>query len=120
MTHYTIEQANELLPHLAPTLMELRDKYDKAMEVQAVVADSAVTNGGSTKRRRWEQLLTRVQALMERLEGWDIQLRDIDTGLIDFPAIVDGREAYLCWRLGEERVAFWHGTDEGFANRKPL
>ena len=47
-------------------------------------------------------------------------MRDISQGLADFPAIIDGQEAWLCWRLGEPEVAYWHPTDTGFANRRPL
>ena len=54
------------------------------------------------------------------LDERDIVLRDIATGLLDFPALAAGRQVWLCWRLGEDRVAFWHATDEGFAGRKPL
>ena len=47
-------------------------------------------------------------------------LKDLDEGLVDFPAMLDGHEIYLCWKLGEERIGYWHGVDEGFAGRKPL
>jgi hypothetical protein len=47
-------------------------------------------------------------------------VKDPDTGLVDFPAVVEGAEAFLCWQLGEDEVEFWHGLDEGFAGRKPL
>ena len=47
-------------------------------------------------------------------------VKDLDDGLVDFPARVEGEEAFLCWRLGEEEIGYWHGLDEGFAGRKPL
>ncbi len=117
---YTVEEANELLPHLAPTLVELRDKFEAATEVRAAIGRAAASNGGSAQRERWSRLLGRVAELLDRLQSWQIVFRDVDTGLVDFPATVDGRDAYLCWRLGEPEVAYWHSTDEGFADRRPL
>jgi hypothetical protein len=57
---------------------------------------------------------------MDKLQEWSIELRDVATGLVDFPAVMEGREAYLCWRLGEEDVAHWHFPEEGFPGRRPL
>jgi hypothetical protein len=65
-------------------------------------------------------LVDQMQAGVARLVDQEIQLRDIATGLIDFPALASGRPIWLCWRLGEGPVAFWHGHDEGFAARRPL
>jgi hypothetical protein len=117
---YTIPEANELLAHLAPTLTELRSKFDRAIEIQKKIEEGALTNGGSGKREEWSKLLARVQELLERVHDWELQIRDVDEGLVDFPAEIDGGPAWLCWKLGEPRVAFWHRPDEGFANRKPL
>jgi hypothetical protein len=57
---------------------------------------------------------------MERIEEWQLQLRDVNTGLVDFPSMVEGQEAWLCWRLGEAEVAYWHPEGEGFDSRRPL
>ena len=57
---------------------------------------------------------------VERLEAIGVLVKDLDSGLVDFPALHDGEEVLLCWRAGEDEVAFWHGADEGFAGRKPL
>jgi hypothetical protein len=65
-------------------------------------------------------LIDQMQAGVARLVEMEITLRDIQTGLIDFPALVSGRPIWLCWRLGEPEVANWHGQDEGFSNRRPL
>ena len=81
---------------------------------------AAATNGGSTKREKWSKTLARVQELLERLAGWGLEVRDVESGLVDFPSIVDGREAFLCWKLGEASVAHWHLPGEGFGSRRPL
>jgi hypothetical protein len=117
---YTVVEANELLPYLAPTLVELREKSEEAVRVQEAVEVAASTNGGSAKREKWSQLLARVAELAGRLEEWQLVLRDLSQGLVDFPAVVDGSEAYLCWRLGEAEVTHWHPRDTGFAGRRPL
>ena len=117
---YTRQEANDLLPYLAPTLVELRDKSEEAARIHDLVVTAAATNGGSARREKWSKLLARVAELAERLEEWEIELRDLSQGLVDFPAIVDGAEAYLCWRLGEPTVAYWHPRNTGIAGRRPL
>lgn len=117
---YSVEEANSLLPHVAPALVELREKFEEAEKVRVTVARAAATNGGSTDRERWTKTLARVTELIDRLRGWDIELRDIASGLVDFPTVIEGEEAWLCWRLGEPEVAYWHPKDVGFADRRPL
>jgi hypothetical protein len=117
---YSITEANELLPYLAPALVELREKYEKAAEIKRAMTRASVSNGGSSQRERWTRTLARVDELMEKLAEWGLLLRDIETGLVDFPAVIDGRAAFLCWRLGEPRVAYFHLADEGFQGRRPL
>jgi hypothetical protein len=117
---YSIGEANALLPHLAPALVELREKYEQAQEARNEIQTAAASNGGSQERDDLNRLVARVDELLERLEEWDVELRDIATGLVDFPSIVEGDDAYLCWRLGEPEVAWWHRPDEGFRGRQPL
>ncbi|MFN2594422.1 MAG: DUF2203 domain-containing protein [Actinomycetota bacterium] len=117
---YSIEEANSLLPYIAPALVELREKYEEAAKIRAAVAQAAVTNGGSHHRESWSRTIARVSELFERLEEWELQLRDIETGLIDFPSRFGDEEVWLCWRLGEPSVAYWHRRDEGFSGRQPL
>jgi hypothetical protein len=117
---YTLEEANALLPFLAPALVELREKYEEAAKITAAVGVAAASNGWSHEREQWTRTLTRVQELIERLQEWNVELRDIDMGLIDFPTTIGGEDAYLCWRLGEPQVAFWHSAAGGFSGRQPL
>ncbi|MGH2751324.1 MAG: DUF2203 domain-containing protein [Actinomycetota bacterium] len=117
---YSAQEANELLPYLAPTLTELRDKFIRASDLRAEVAREAAADGGTSKRRKLQKIQGRVTELFTRLEGWEVELRDIEAGLVDFPAVVDGAPAWLCWKLGEPRVGYWHPTTSGFADRRPL
>ena len=117
---YTVEEANALLPYLAPTLVELRQKLETSKEIEEAMARAAAGNGWSAKRERWARTLARVGELVDRIEEWEIEVRDLDRGIVDFPADIGGQEAYLCWRLGEPTVAHWHRRDEGFASRRSL
>ena len=71
-------------------------------------------------RLRMQGVVDQMQASVAKMDGWSITLRDIDTGLIDFPALANGRQIWLCWRLGEGDIDSWHGVDEGFAGRRRL
>jgi hypothetical protein len=117
---YTLAEANALLPYLAPAVVELRERYEEATTIRATVAVASASNGWSDERDKWSRTLARVDELIERLEEWNVLLRDVTTGLVDFPAVIEGRDAYLCWRLGEPEVAFYHFADDGFAGRRPL
>ena len=119
-THYTVEEANALLPYLAPTLVELREKSEQAVRIRETVSHAAATNGGSADRERWSRTLARVGELVDRIQEWGLELRDVATGLVDFPAVVEGLDAWLCWRLGEPEVAYWHPREAGFSDRRPL
>ena len=117
---YSPAEANELLPHLAPTLVELREKFEAAAQIRQAVSVAAASNGGSPDREEWARTLARVGELIDRLREWEIELRDVATGLVDFPATIDGEAVWLCWRLGEPEVAHWHPRTSGFSNRRPL
>ena len=117
---YTVEEANSLLPYLAPTLVELRDVYEEAALIRATMARSAAGNGWSEKREKWSRKLARVAELVTRLQEWEVILRDVDTGLVDFISEREGRTILLCWKLGEEEVSHWHSPEDGFDGRRPL
>ncbi len=117
---FTRDEANGLLPYLAPALVELRNKLEQAVEVRSEMARAAATNGWSPKKEKWSRVLERVAELMRRLEEWEVELKDVATGLVDFPTVVEGERAYLCWRLGEPEILFWHSPEDGFRGRRPL
>lgn len=71
-------------------------------------------------RLRMQGVVDQMQASVARIDAWSITLRDIDSGLIDFPALANGRQIWLCWRLGEGDIDWWHGVEEGFAGRRRL
>ena len=120
--HFTREQANALLPQVEPLLRELREARDRLTDSEAheLLATAAPANGGGAPGRMVGDAFLQVRDLLARIQGLGIVIRDIDRGLIDFPAIVEDREVYLCWQLDEPEIEFWHDLESGFGGRQPL
>jgi hypothetical protein len=117
---YTLDRANDRIPELEEMLTLLRAQRDELRDLKATFDAAASGDEGRRLRLRMQGLVDQMQATVARIDGWGITLRDIDTGLIDFPALVSGRQVWLCWRLGEGPVEWWHELDDGFAGRRPL
>jgi hypothetical protein len=117
---YTAEEATAMLPELVASLGRIRAARQTVLEGSVRIRAGAPSNGGGTPTAGyWEALATlrsEVQAIAER----GILLRDPESGLLDFPTRLAGRDVFLCWRLGEERVGHWHGPETGFSGRRPL
>ena len=120
--HWTPEQANQLRPIVGATVRRLRaarevlaqDGFDNEF---ALLAESS---GGAWPGKERATASIDVALGFEALERLDIVVRDLDRGLVDFPAVIDGNEVYLCWLLDEPAVTHWHAIESGFAGRKPL
>ena len=127
---YAIDEANAALPEVERILIALRDQRDELITrrdrvVELSPADDTTLSPGVGEQVRllrlsMQGLIDQMQAGVARLVELDITLRDIPSGLIDFPALVSGRPIWLCWRLGESSVEHWHPHDEGFESRRPL
>jgi hypothetical protein len=127
---YSIDEANLAVPEVERILAALRDQRVEliALRDRVVAAappeDEAPTPDVAERirllRLGMQGLIDQMQAGVARLVEMDITLRDISTGLIDFPALVTGRPIWLCWRLGEANIEYWHGHDEGFDSRRSL
>ena len=120
--HFTREEANAALASLRPLLQRLRDAKDLLTDEEAheALSDAAPGNGGGEAGVQVGESFLEVQRLLAALQEAGIVLRDIDRGLVDFPTLLDGREVYLCWELGEDGVDHWHDRDTGFGGREPL
>jgi hypothetical protein len=120
--HFTREEAEALLPTVEPMLRELRTARDRLTDADAhqLLADTAPTNGGGAPGREVGEGFLEVRRLLGGIQELGIVIRDIDRGLIDFPAIIDGDEVYLCWQLDEDGIAWWHDLESGFGGRQPL
>ena len=124
---YSIDQADARLHDLAPLLDKLRADRSEVAAARDALERFRTTNGNADHAEELRAREDRIRALVYRMEryvsqlvAWDITLRDIETGLVDFPALVNGRQVCLCWRLGEAQVGYWHELDTGFAGRRPL
>ena len=106
-SYYDLGAANERVGELRPLLAGLRDDRDAVAAARSAPDELAA-------------IVRRMEAAVRQIDAWNITLRDIGTGLVDFPALANGRPIWLCWRLGEEDIAWWHELDSGIAGRRPL
>jgi len=120
--HYTLEQARALLPSVAERLGEMRRARERLADadVRRALGKGSPGNGGGRAGKQVGEAFLELQAAAAELERREIVLRDLDRGLIDFPAIRDGLEVYLCWIDGEPDIGYWHELDAGFAGRREL
>ncbi len=120
--HYTLAEARAMLPQLRvwlPQLQRLRRdlaSYDQSTEPHLTDGDDF----GGGKVNQWVRNLAAFKELLEQFNRRDIQVKDLDRGLVDFPAIQAGREVFLCWELEEDDITHWHDLDSGFAGREKL
>ena len=119
-TFYTLDRANDRIAALDEMLTVLRAQRDELRELKTTFGATELGDDQRRIRLRMQCLVDQMQASVARIDSWSITLRDIDTGLIDFPALVSGRQVWLCWQLGEGPIAWWHELDDGFGGRRPL
>jgi hypothetical protein len=120
--HYTREEARALLPQIRDWLRELADRRERLAQHDQAVAHlmkSGEDRGGATVNNCLRELAA-IKAILREFDTREIQIKDLDRGLIDFPALREGREVFLCWELGENDIEYWHDLDTGYAGREPL
>ncbi len=127
--YFTAAEANATLPllrailrdvtELAPELKERRERLSR-VQVPAGPAGDAYQEEVREMQAEFERGAARMQEYLDELQRLGVELKDPEKGLVDFPSILDGHEVYLCWRLGEPEVAYWHELDAGFAGRQKL
>lgn len=124
---YDIDAANARVEELRPVLERLRADRDAVAAANVELRRLGETNGSSkhadelkAREEGMREIVRRMQAAVAQIEAWSVTLREIETGLVDFPALVSGRPVWLCWRLGEGPIEWWHEHDRGFSDRKPL
>lgn len=118
---FGIEEANALLPQLRERLATIRQARQVILREAELVKERVVADGGGADagREYWEATVS-LRSELEWLAAEGILLRDPESGLVDFPAELDGRRVFLCWRSGEDSVANWHPLDTGYSGRRPL
>jgi hypothetical protein len=126
---FTLDEAQSLLPVLESLLRTSIDGKKLIESVDAELQETAhrvFLNGGmflnvvhlARRKAEREKTIQRVRDAMAEIDAIGVQVKDLDIGLLDFPCKVDGKIVLLCWKLGEQGITHWHGTEEGFAGRK--
>ncbi|HYY63472.1 MAG TPA: DUF2203 domain-containing protein [Gaiellaceae bacterium] len=128
--YFTATEANELLPTVRP-IVERMTSHRRALALATVrharIATKIAGNGGGVRPQEVDDLQNAIDheaeeviRCVEELQELGVLVKDLDEGLVDFPALRGDEEVLLCWRLGEDEVAFWHSLEGGFAGRRPL
>jgi len=129
--HFNLKEAEELLPSIEPCLEQARSHKQKVASLDAEFAQAAariMMAGGmrppytelARKRAERDHGARLLQEAINKIHETGCLVKDVDQGLVDFPSLREGEEVYLCWKLGEAHIGYWHGIHEGFAGRKPL
>jgi len=120
--HYTVAEARALLPQIRRWLGKLAKQREKLQDEEKTL-QQLMTPGidvGGPVVNAWLRTLTAIQELLLEFQQRDIQIKDLERGLIDFPALRDGKEVFLCWEKSEEDIGFWHDLEAGYAGREKL
>ena len=127
--YFNLREANELIPWLEESFRSIDPIRQQAQELRERISNAEqrvrVNGGGGVdsqmeSRRRLEEIIELIRSRIAEVQSRGIIVRNLETGLVDFPTLEEGREVYLCWHRGEREVAYWHEVDTGFADRQPI
>ncbi len=121
--YFTLQEANETLNFIRPLMEEVQKIRRKVLKNQPEAwpaIEKSAGNGGNRALSNLVQDFEKFDALIHRIQETGVLIKDINLGLLDFPALKNGREVYLCWQYGEGEIAFWHEVEAGFAGRQPI
>lgn len=129
--HFTLAEAESLLGTIEPLLREaaaLKSEYEQSSAAFDSTVQRVMFLGGVVvdrdrvlvERHRRDRAGERLKKAVEQIQETGCVVKDLDIGLVDFPTLFHGEEVYLCWKLGEPHIAWWHGVSEGYAGRKPI
>jgi hypothetical protein len=125
---FTPAEANEALPavrEVAERMVGLRERMRELEGEQRELVQTIAGNGSGyavsdSRSEEFKAIVAQLEQCVAELDDLGVQLKDVDLGLLDFPSLRDGEDVLLCWHVGEERVEWWHGLEEGYAGRKPV
>ena len=128
---FTLSEAEETRAEIEPSLIEAMESRRKMADLEATIlalTERIVRMGGvsipyekaAATRLERDRVAASLQDAIDRIHSTGCVVKDLDVGLLDFPARMDNQNVYLCWRLGEDRIRFYHCQDEGFASRTPI
>ena len=121
--YFTLQEANETLDTIRPLMDELQEIRGAILKNQPEAwpaIEKSAGNGGNRALSDMVQDFEKLDALVHRIQDLGALIKDINLGLLDFPALKEGHEVYLCWQYGEGEIAFWHEVEAGFAGRQPI
>jgi hypothetical protein len=121
--YFGLEEANAVVRMIRPLLAEVMQIRQLILDRQAdawPAVEQAAGNGGNRAASELVQEFARLDQLVREIQATGAIIKDINVGLVDFPALRQGREVYLCWKYGEEQINFWHEIDAGFSGRRPV
>ncbi len=121
--YFTLQQANRALEIIRPLMDEVQAIRQKILAKQPEAwpaIEKSAGNGGNKALSTMVQDFEKLDALIHQIQDTGAQIKDINTGLLDFSALKDEREVYLCWQYGEGGIAFWHEVEDGYAGRQPI
>ena len=120
---YTVAEANALLPYVRSLVRQILDARTSVIQLQPELwpaVQKAALNGGSKAATQASRQIIAIQEALKALQRLNIMVRDVNTGLVDFPALRHGEVVYLCWQYDEPRVEYWHDSASGFNNRQGI
>ena len=121
--YFTLQEANETLVTIRPLMDEVQTIRQKILAKQPEAwpaIEKSAGNGGNRALSNMVQDFEKLDALVHQIRDTGAQIKDINTGLLDFSALKNGREVYLCWQHGEDDIRYWHEIEAGFAGRQPI
>ena len=120
---FTLEEANAFIPQLlslVPEIQKLSGSMDNDFPDSHNAREKTKWNGGSAQGAGYLNVILKYSHLIQEIESIGCEIKGVREGLIDFPSIREGREIYLCWRMPEKEIRFWHSLDAGFSGRQPI
>src|SRR5215207_5930023 len=120
---FTLDEANHALNTIRPLMDEVQAIRRKILANQPEAwpaIEKSAGNGGNRALSDMVEDFEKLDALIHQIQDIGTQIKDINTGLLDFSALKDGREVYLCWQHGEDNIQYWHEIEAGFAGRQPI
>jgi len=118
--YFSIGEANEALNYVSRVANDIADRYQRAVEVRRRIERPGTNKSLKRLRDEYESLMDELNEFIDELALVGVELKDFERGLIDFPALHEGREVYLCWQRGEGSIHAWHEVDAGFAGRQDV
>ena len=118
--YFSVQEATQALEYVSRVVGDITDRYRQAVEIRQQIEQAGPDQTLEDLRDAYEGLMDQLNEFIDELALVGVELKDFERGLIDFPALHEGREVYLCWHRGEQGIVAWHEIDSGFAGRQDV